>query len=112
MRYAVRLMVIVSAVVGLGAGLLAAALVGLAEAWVVAGNHSVTYSPDGRAMHEYRPAASETRPILAGWGAGLLAVGLTFLALLGRLTGPDPSRGKEGQGNNAPQQRLPPIDPA
>jgi hypothetical protein len=112
MAHAVRLMLLLSAIVALGTGLLVGALVGVAEAWVVAAHHSVTFSPDGHTVNEYRPTASDGRPITAGWGAGLLAGGLTFLALLRRPVGPDTGRSNGGRRETGSSQPYQPTGPA
>jgi hypothetical protein len=110
MTHAVRLMLLVSAVIGLGAGLLAGALVGVAQDWVAAAYHTEYHSPDGKVNSGYSPPTSDSRPVVVGFGAGLLAGGLAFLVLLRRLVGPDSARNNEGRREITSNQ--PPSGPA
>jgi len=88
MKHAFWLMLIISAVTGLGAGLLAAGLIEVAEWWIAAAHHHVIVSADGNFRSEYNPGRSESGGALAGWGTALLVGGVTFASLFCRLPGP------------------------
>ena len=90
MTYAVRLMLGVSVVIGMGAGLLTGGLVSLIEWWVATASHQMVMSADGHSWREYSPIASGTPATVTGIGAFALAAGIVFLIMLCRL--PEPSK--------------------
>ena len=87
MKHAVWLMLIIAAVTGLGAGLLAAGLIEVTEWWIAAAHRQVIDSGDGRYRAEYTPGRSGSGGALAGWGTALLVGGATFRSLLCRFPG-------------------------
>ena len=87
MKHALWLMLILSGVIGLGAGLGAAGLLEVVEWWISSAYHQVIVSPDGKMRSEYNPGSSSPGVTLAGWGTALFAGGVTFGWLLCQLPG-------------------------
>ena len=87
MKHALWLMLIIAAVTGLGAGLLAAGLVEVTEWWIATAHRQVIDSGDGRYRAEYNPGRSGSGGALAGWGTAFLVGGATFGRLLRRFPG-------------------------
>jgi hypothetical protein len=88
MKHALWLMLIIAAVTGAGAGLIAAGLIEVAEWWIAAAHRQLIDSGDGRYRAEYNPGRSGSGGALVGWGTALFVGGVTFGWLLCRFSWP------------------------
>jgi hypothetical protein len=77
-------MLVLSTLVGFGAGLLTAGLVEVVEWWAATAHYQVTFAADGNTRHEYRPSRSGYAAMV-GCGTAILVCGVTFTSLLNRV---------------------------